>query len=151
MEDKLTTGAILRIFKGEEVKEPQFQILAYKKMTTRLMGLARYRICASDGAYTTTNGILTLPQSTPIENYSIIRLKKFKKSEINCAKGPQKLLFILESEVVVPGSQIGKELANPQLISDEILSRGVSTCEPSSRQQFTSLNQSISETVRVQK
>ncbi|XP_044271504.1 replication protein A 70 kDa DNA-binding subunit-like [Tribolium madens] len=146
MENKLTTGAILRIFKGEEVKEPQIQILTYKKMPTRNMETERYRICASDGAYSTTNGILTLSQSTPIENYSIIRLKKFMKSEVNNAKGPQKLLFILESEVVVPGSQIGKELANPQLISDEILSREVSTSEPPSRQQSTSLNQSISET-----
>ncbi|EFA12891.1 replication protein A 70 kDa DNA-binding subunit [Tribolium castaneum] len=156
MKDKLTAGALLRIMKGQEVEEPLVQVLVSKKISSRSAETERYRIWASDGDYSITYGILTLPPGKPVEDFSIIKLKKFVKSEISNAKGPQKILLIIDSEIVTPGHQIGVKIGEPVTLTDEIIASEtsstpkVSTSEPPVKQpkseQSTSLNQSISET-----
>ncbi|XP_051153534.1 replication protein A 70 kDa DNA-binding subunit-like [Leptopilina boulardi] len=113
----LTEGAIIKIMNGVNVDKPIIQVLGQKKLSST-NNTERYRLLISDGKQinsftmlaTQLNHLIT--EGTMTE-FSICRITQYTISKVN-NNGQQKgVMIILGIEVLVPGSEVNKQIGNP--------------------------------------
>ncbi|XP_046438075.1 replication protein A 70 kDa DNA-binding subunit-like [Daphnia pulex] len=122
----LTSGAIPSIIgNGLHNETPILQVLGYKNLQGD--NNDRYRILISDGKYSYAYGMLAtqlnhLIVDGQLENFTIIRVKKFVVNKVatkaTAGKDQKKIIILLDVEPIVPGSEVGEKIGNPQTLND---------------------------------
>ncbi|EFX61951.1 hypothetical protein DAPPUDRAFT_337759 [Daphnia pulex] len=123
----LTSGAIPSIIgNGLHNETPILQVLGFKILEGD--NNERYRILISDGKYSYAYGILAtqlnhLIWNAQLENFTIIRVKKFVVNKVAteaAGKDEKKIMILLDVEPIVPGSEVGEKIGNPQTLNDNV-------------------------------
>ncbi|KAI9564074.1 Replication protein A 70 kDa D-binding subunit [Daphnia sinensis] len=123
---KLTSGAIPAIIgNGLYSETPVLQVLGYKSLQGESND--RYRILISDGKYSYAYGMLAtqlnpLIAEGKLEIFTIIKLTKFVVNKVatkaTAGKDQKKIIILLDVEPIVPGSEVGEKIGNPQTLND---------------------------------
>lgn len=123
---KLTSGAIQAIIgNGLYGETPVLQVLGYKNLQGESND--RYRILISDGKYSYAYGMLAtqlnhLITEGKLEIFTIIKVTKFVVNKVatkaTAGKDQKKIIILLDVEPIVPGSEIGEKIGNPQTLND---------------------------------
>lgn len=113
----LTEGAIQKIMNGVEVEKPIIQFLGHKKLSSQ-SNAERYRLLISDGVQINSFTMLAtqlnhLITDNTMTEHSICQITRYTISKVN-NNGQQKgVMVILGIEVMVPGSEVKKQIGNP--------------------------------------
>jgi len=110
----LTRGALARICAGEEVPQPNMQVLGYKKIAGS--GQERYRILLSDGEYSNSFSMLAtqlnpMIHNKELEQFTIIKVDKYICNQVQGQS--KRVVILLEVSVVKPGEEVGEKIGNP--------------------------------------
>jgi len=116
----LTHGALARICAGEEVPQPNMQVLGYKKIAGS--GQERYRILLSDGEFSNSFSMLAtqlnhMIHDKQLEQYTVIKVDKYICNQV--AGQSKRVVILLEVSVVKPGDQVGEKIGNPQAMGGD--------------------------------
>jgi len=128
---QLTQGAIpLIINSGMYSDTPVLQVLGWKNLSNDNAERSvndRYRILISDGKYSYAYGMLAtqlnhLIIEGKLDTFSIIQVNKVICNRVttkaSAGKDPKKIIIILDLEILVPGSEVGEKIGNPQTLVD---------------------------------
>jgi len=116
----LTSGALARICRGEEVPEPVLQVLGQKAIAGS--GQERFRILLSDGEYSNSFAMLAtqlnhLIHENALPQYTIIKVKKHVCNQM--ANQGKRVVIVLDLEVLQTGETVGKKIGNPATIGSD--------------------------------
>lgn len=116
----LTHGALARICAGEEVPQPNMQVLGYKKIAGS--GQERYRILLSDGEFSNSFSMLAtqlnhMIHDKQLEQYTIIKVDKYICNQV--AGQSKRVVILLEVSIVKPGDQVNEKIGNPQAMGGD--------------------------------
>ncbi|CAH0547198.1 unnamed protein product [Brassicogethes aeneus] len=117
----LTEGALQNIMRGGDPTDPIVQVLGTKKIqNSSEKEKERYRLLLSDGKFTISFAMISLqPGERCIPNFSVIVLKQYITSVVNNAsKTEQRILLVLEFEILHSGETVGKKLGTPTQLTD---------------------------------
>lgn len=110
---QLSEGTIKKIFSGEQVVKPIFQILGFKKIPGA--GSDRYRLLISDGATVCPFVMLAsqlnnLVPSGQLEKFTVVQVNKYI---CNTVQPEKRVIIFLEVHIIAPGSEVGEKIGNP--------------------------------------
>jgi len=116
----LTRGALAKICAGEEVPEPEMQVLGYKKIAGS--GQERYRILLSDGENSNSFSMLAtqlnpMIHNKQLEQFTIIKVDKYVCNQVQGQS--KRVVILLEVSVVKPGDQVKEKIGNPQAMGGD--------------------------------
>ncbi|KAJ8924906.1 hypothetical protein NQ315_001063 [Exocentrus adspersus] len=117
----LSEGALEVIMRGGEYEHPILQVLAVKKIASGV-DKQRFRMLVSDGKNSISFAMLTTQSndkltSGDVSEFCVIKCLKFITSIVNnTGKGEQRVLLILELEVIATGEQVGGRIGSPKML-----------------------------------
>ena len=130
---QLSAGALLKICQGQDVTDPVLQVLGYKPDPDPVLQILRYvpvpekygvpgrfynflfspryRVLLNDGQFSSSFVLLATSLNILIyhKQFAPFTIIKIKKHQV----GADKVVEILEVEVLIPGDQVGVKLGNP--------------------------------------
>ncbi|KAL3286520.1 hypothetical protein HHI36_001025 [Cryptolaemus montrouzieri] len=118
---KLTEGCLESIMEGAELSSPVLQILAIKKIVSGNAKKDRYRVIVSDGLYSVSHAMLAAPNNEQVlqaGEHTIIKIKRYITSLFNNSDKEQRILLLLDVEIIAPGSQIASSLGKPTPLAE---------------------------------
>jgi len=113
----LTSGALARIFQGEDVHEPVLQFLGQKVITGS--GQERFRVLLNDGEYSHSYAMLAtqlnhLVHENALPQYTVIKVKKYVCNQM--ANQGKRVIIVLDLELLQKGDVEGRKIGNPVTI-----------------------------------
>jgi len=116
----LTRGALAKICAGEEVPQPNMQVLGYKKIAGS--GQERYRILLSDGENSNSFSMLAtqlnpMIHNKQLEQFTIIKVDKYICNQVQGQS--KRVVILLEVSVVKPGDEVKEKIGNPQAMGGD--------------------------------
>uniref|UniRef100_A0A0C9QFQ3 Replication protein A subunit n=1 Tax=Fopius arisanus TaxID=64838 RepID=A0A0C9QFQ3_9HYME len=119
----LTKGALLEIYKGNDVEKPICQVLGIKKLGNG----DRYRLLISDGMYISPFTMLATQLNHIVDEgilaeYSIIEIVRYVLSQANNGGKPRRVMILLEVTQKAAGSDIGGKIGTPVPVEKHLTS-----------------------------
>jgi len=116
----LTSGALARICRGEDVHEPVLQVLGQKAITGS--GQERFRLLLNDGEYSNSFAMLAtqlnhLVHDEALPQYTVIKVKKLVCNQM--ANQGKRVVIVLDLEVLQKGELVAKKIGNPVTIGSD--------------------------------
>ncbi|KAL3286539.1 hypothetical protein HHI36_001044 [Cryptolaemus montrouzieri] len=137
---KLTEGYLESIMEGAELATPVLQILAIKKIVSGNANKDRYRLIVSDGRHSVSHAMLASQNNEQVlqaGEHTIVKVTRYITSLFNNSSGKeQRILLLLDVDIVASGSQVGSTLGNPTPLTE------AKKNEPASSNNYTKGNSS---------